>query len=261
MCDATNLEILDMISISETVAQLGDKDQVKAYQARKALLEAVIKAGGNPEERTALATALADELKTLTAKVKTEAQGNRPSDPKPEQQMCSVVSQLLGQVADDAQVPALVAALQEMGTREMSRWALDRIPTPAATTALIEALELVGPEFRVGVINALAKRRSPEIVAALHKQAADADGQVRLAAVEALANFAEPSNDEPIVAGTKAGSPRARARAQKARVRLADTLRVAGKKDAAIAIYKAIIANDADEPQKKAARLALERLT
>ena len=256
----TNLEILDMISIPELVAQLGDNDQVKAYRARQALLEAVGKAGGNPQERTAIANALAEEL---TAKTQNPGQPGKPGEEKPTHsaQVRNQVAQFLGQVAEDAQVPAVVAALQELETREMARWALDRIPTPAATTALIAALDQVGPEFCIGVINALAKRRTPEVVAALHKQAADADAGVRLAAVEALANSPEPSNDQPIVAATKAGSPRQRARAQKARVRLADTLRVAGKKEAAIAIYKAIIANDAAEPQKKAARLALERLT
>src|SRR5262249_22797861 len=145
-------------------------------------------------------------------------------------------------------------------TRESARWALDRVPTAAATAALVAALDQVGPEFRVGVINALGKRRTPEVQTALHRQAADADEEVRLAAAEALANFAEASNDHAIVAAGS-GSPRSKARAQKARIRLAETLRVAGNKDAAVSIYRAVLADDADKPQKKAAQQALEQLT
>ena len=250
-----------MISIPETVAQLGDNDQAKAYQARKQLLEEVGKAGIDQAQRSALADALANELKNLTAKVKTETQGNRPADPRPEHRAFSVVCQILSQVADDAQVPALVTALQELLTREPARWALDRIPTAGATAALIAALDQIGPDFRVGVINALGKRRGPDVVAAPHKQAAEPNPEVRLAAVEALANLPEASNDDAITAAVQTGSPRGKARANKARIRPAETLRHAGNKPAAIAIYRSVAASDADEPQKKAARLALERLT
>lgn len=251
-----------MISISEVAAQLGSDDQVKAYQACQKLSEVVsaVTKPGNSAEQTAVANALVDEL---TAKIKTEAQAGKPATERPKHpaSVRNQLAQFLAQVADDAQVPALVAASNELETREMVRWALDRIPTPAATAALVAALEQVGPEFRVGVINSLAKRKGADVAAALHRAAGDADNEVRLAAVEALASFPEPSNDDAIAAATKNGLPRDRARAQKARVRLAETLRLAGNKNAAIAIYKTIIANDADEPQKKAARLALEQLT
>lgn len=247
-----------MSSISELVAQLGSDDQTKAYQARKGLIEAVSRAA-KPADQKPVAAELAS---ALTATTKTKGQGGKEEEqPKFSPAVRNQVSQYLAQVADDEQVPALAAALGNLETREMARWALDRIPTEAATKALVAALEQVGPEFRVGVINALGKRKGTDVQAALLRAAGDDDMQVRFAAVEALANLPEPSNDEPIAAATKVGPPRARNRAQKARVRFAETLRLAGKKDAAIAVYKSIIANDADEPQKKAAKMALEQLT
>jgi HEAT repeat protein len=126
---------------------------------------------------------------------------------------------------------------------------------------LIAALDQVGPEFRVGVINALGKRRGPDVVAALHQQAADPNPEVRLAAVEALANAPEASNDDPIAAAGRTDSPRGKSRANKARIRLAETLRNAGNKPAAIAIYRSVASSDADAPQKKAAQRALDQLT
>lgn len=247
-----------MNSISELIAQLGDDDQVKVHQTRQNLIDMACKASrpGNTAGQSEFADAVAAEL-TATTKTK-DGKEERPKHPV---RVRNGLCQLLSRAASAAHVPALAAALTDRETREMARWGLDRLPGEAATKALISALEQVGPEFRVGVINALSKRNGSDVQATLQRAAADADTEVKLAAIEALANFPEPSNDEPIVAATKTGLPRERNRAQKARVRLADSLRLAGKKDAAVAVYKAIIATDADEPQKKAARLALEQLT
>jgi HEAT repeat protein len=248
-----------MKSISELVEQLGSDDQKAGYQARQELAKMAADASKPNANRSDFATALAAEL-TATTKSK-GGNGKEEEKPKHSAVVKNQIAQFLSIVADDAQVPALASMLTSLETREMARWALDRIPTATAIKTLSSALEQVGPEFRTGVINALGKRSGAEVQAALLRTASDEDVHVRLAAVEALANFPEPSNDEPIATATKSGAPRARARAQRARVRLAETLRNAGKKDAAIAIYKAIVANDADEPQKKAARLALEQLT
>ena len=73
--------------------------------------------------------------------------------------------------------------LNDFDVREMARFALDRIPTAAAAKALAEADEkLVGEEFRVGVTNALGKRRDAVAVEALKKATGDTSGEIRLAA-------------------------------------------------------------------------------
>lgn len=73
--------------------------------------------------------------------------------------------------------------------------------------------------------------------------------------------FPEASNDDVIMSAAKHGSARSHSRAQRARVRLAESLQRAGKKAEAVALYKAILSGDNGEPQKKAARRALEQLT
>jgi HEAT repeat protein len=247
-----------MKSISELVEQLGSDDQKVAYQARQELAKLSAIASKPDAGQPELANGLAAEL---TATTKAIRNGKEQETPKHSAVVKNQLVQYLSILGTDSHVAVLSAALSSLETREMARWALDRIPSEAATKALVSAFEQVGPEFRTGVINALGKRKGAEVQAALLKAASDSEMSVRLAAIEALANFPEPSNDEPIASAAKAGPPRARARANKARVRLAETLRNAGKKDAAVAIYKSIVGNDADEPQKKAARLALEQLT
>jgi HEAT repeat protein len=250
-----------MKAITELVEQLGSNDQAMAYRARQELAKITSEASKESPGQGGgeVAVALAAEL-TATTKTK-RGDGREEEKPKCSTAVRNQIAQFLSVVASDAQVPALAGALAGLDTREMARWALDRIPTQIATNSLVSALEQVGPEFRAGVISSLGKRKGPEAQAALLRAASDADIEVRMAAIEALANFAEPSNDEPIATAAKSSSGRMRARANRARVRLAEALKNAGKKEAAIAIYKAIVANDADEPQKKAARMALEQLT
>ena len=59
---------------------------------------------------------------------------------------------------------------------------------------------------------------------------------------------------------TQAPCPGCRARANKARVRLAETLCQAGNKPAARRVYKAIRASNAGAAQKKAAEIGLKTL-
>ena len=72
----------------------------------------------------------------------------------------------------------------------------------------------------------------------------DQESQVRMAAIEALAKFAEPPGDAAIAQATKDDCKGIRARAHKTRVRLAETLLNAGKRDDAAGVYKAILSSD-----------------
>ena len=230
-----------------------------AYQARREIARAVDKATqpGEPSRREALAVALAAEL---TAKSDSGGTDETQQQAKHSATVRNVLCQFLGQIATDDQVPALVVALGDLETREMARCALERIPAVGASKALSEALEQVGPEFRIGVVNALARQRWLHANTALRRAAQDPDTEVRMAAIRGLANFPEASNGKLIVAATKTGSRSDRARAQKARVRLAQTLRRAGLKEPAITIFRSILADEMEGPWKTAARLTLEQL-
>ena len=152
------------------------------------------------------------------------------------------------------EAPALKQSLADFESRELARFALDRMTCQAATDALAEAaLEAVGAEFRVGVVNALGRRSGSGVVNALKKCATDADPHVRLAAAEALANHPDASADELLVAAGKQSGDRAALRMAKARIRLAEGLVRAGQQEAGKKIYQAVAQSDAEGPQKKAA--------
>jgi HEAT repeat protein len=151
----------------------------------------------------------------------------------------------------------LAQALEDLEVREMARFALESNPSDHATEALLAALTSLGPVFLAGVINSLTKRRGAPVLAALRKAVEDPQGEVRLAALEALADFPEPSHDPLLEKSTRAEAAEERRRAHTARARLAETLRASGRKAAAERLYRAILASGAPESQKKAARLAL----
>lgn len=242
----------------QTVEQLSDQlnsgDQATVYRARRALEEMATAAGapGKNDQRQSLAAALA----------KAEIAKNEKGDaPKHSTKARADIARSLSEVAGDMEVPALKEALKDFDAREMARFALDRMTCQAATDALIDAaVNAVGVEFRVGVINALGRRSGSSVVDALKKCSAERDAEIRLAAAEALANQADPSADDAIVAAAKQGGYRAGLRTSKARVRLAEALAKAGQKDAAKRIYQAIAQSDAAAPQKKAAASALSQL-
>jgi HEAT repeat protein len=158
------------------------------------------------------------------------------------------LARLLGYLPVDAAVPPLVNALQDLEVREMARQSLECHPSPRATDALIAALNSTGPVFCAGVINSLAKKGGAQSLAAVRRATDDPQAEVRFAALTALSAFPDASLDAILE----------RHNAYVARVRLAETLRAAGNKAAAERIYKAILAGNAPEPQKRAARLGLQ---
>ena len=242
-----------MESINALVTQLGSGDQVKEYQARLALFLLVWRAGkpGGEVEQAQVADALAVEL--------TAADGGKPRHAA---RVRGELCRLLSKIATDQHVPAIGAALADAETREMARWALDRIQSPLATAALIEtATKGSGTEFRVGAVAALGSRQGPEATAALNECAANQETEIRLAALEALANQPEAASDALITAAMATETaPRAKKRLAKARIRLGDRLLSAGNREAAKAIFQEVAASAADQPQKDAAARALAEI-
>lgn len=246
-----------MASIEKMVSQLGEKEQVIAFYSYQELLHIANRASGpgNESTREAVAAELAREL-IASVPGGTDQRGNTlPPRPKHSAAIRNKVARLLSYVAGEKEVAALEKALGDLEIREMARFALETNTTDASTRALIAALDLVGPIFRVGVVNSLGKRKGPEVVAALQKAAADPE--LRIAAVEALSNFADPSSDAIIAQASESVSPQDRTRAQVARVRLAYTLRQSGNDAAAARVYEAIKASEAAPAQKKAAVMGL----
>lgn len=253
-----------MESLDKLVEQLGSKEQSVVYQAQQSLIRVVAEAGrpDHERERAAVAGALAGYV-TATR----EQKDNKGKVTRVLQYPARVRVQILrwiGYVGGEAEVPALRQALDDLDTREMARWALEQIPGPSSTKALVDAaVNGIGPEFRLGAINTLGRRREPEAAAALKECAADPNIEVRLAAVEALAHFPDPTADGVMKSAMSPGGENGRVnqRLVRARIQLAETLVAAGQKDAGLRIFRSIVAGKSDETQKKAARAGLQHLS
>jgi HEAT repeat protein len=110
------------------------------------------------------------------------------------------------------------------------------------------------------VVNSLARRDWQSVMVPLQKATRDEQKRVRIAAVEALSNFPDASNEAFIVEMTKDECKRCQKRAHAARVALAYTLVKAGQKPVAKSIFQKIGSSDAPEAQKKAAKLGIKQL-
>jgi hypothetical protein len=251
-----------MPSIRDLVKQMG-AEQEAAYKAYRIVEVMATRASapGKETDRAQLAAELATEL---------HARGEARKDDKgkevPGELIHSVgarirVLKLLAYVAGAKEVPAIAKAMGDAELRETARCTLESNPSAEAVTALVKALEEVGSEFRIGVINSLGRRAGSAVaMAAVQKATEDEDREVAMVAVEALANFTEPANDEFMVKVGHCPCPFARGRAVKARLRLAENLMKSGAKFAAEKIYKAVAASNADAPQKHAAEIALKAM-
>jgi hypothetical protein len=251
-----------MEPLEDIIKRLGDADQVVAFKAYQALLKVVMEdtRPGKEASRAKTAATLAAEVMARVPGGKDDKGKEKPPVPKYAAPVRIKTLRLLSYVATPKEVPTFVQACDDLDLREMARFALDGNTADEATKALIEALEKVGPEFRIGVVNALGKRKGPEAIKILQKAADDSEPEVAMAAIEALAGFPDPSSDPLLAKAAECDCPKARNRANVARIRLAETLRLAGNKAAAKGIYSAILAGKADKPQRKAAELALKAL-
>jgi HEAT repeat protein len=244
-----------MVKIRDLLKKMGDSDPAVAFEAYKLNEKSVmnVTAPGEEAQCDEFAMTLAEEL---NAKEGDEGKERLVHTAEVRNKIC----RLLGFILDGSVVPPLIKAIEDFSVREMARFALDRNTSDEATKALVDALGGVGPDFRTGVVNALGRRSGPVALAALRQAAKDQDPEVSMAAVEALANFPDPTNDDLIVEAAKNADPAMRNRAHRARVRLAETLREAGKQPAAENLYKAISSSDAGNAQRRAADIGLKAM-
>lgn len=255
-----------MATVQELCKDLGAGDQVKAYQARKALLTLAGEAGAKGKEtaRKELAAALAIELKATQPKK--DSRGEPTESSLVSTATATDLCRVLSIVAGDAEVPVLRDCLNNIDLREIARWTLERMTCQGATDVLVEAAKtLAGQEFRVGLLNALARKNGSNVIAVLKECAAERDPQIQLAAAESLATLGDAASDEVIAAigkvhGGFKGQNRVNSRIARARLRLAGAVAKAGEKDAAKKILTAVAAGPADDVQTETAKENLARL-
>ena len=97
-----------------------------------------------------------------------------------------VACRQLSLIGSGAEAPPLARLLGDKDLGYFARLALERIPAPEAEAALLAALGTTTGEVRVGIINSLAARRSPEAVPELSKLAGDSDAATAGACIDAL---------------------------------------------------------------------------
>jgi HEAT repeat protein len=144
----------------------------------------------------------------------------------------------LSLIATNASIPVLAPLLTDAAFSQMARYALARIPGPAADEALRQALEKAEGKVRIGIINSLGERRDPKSVPALRALAGSADPAAAEAAVAALAAIA----DRPALAalGALLGQTggELRQRVAEAYLQCADQFRARGDRSAAAKVYR-----------------------
>ncbi len=146
---------------------------------------------------------------------------------------------MLSFVAGDESVSALARLLRDGDVREMTRWALVRIPGAAATDALAKAADSEpDPVFRAALITSLGVRGDRHALPAV-RTALDAwSSEVRVAALDALARIADPASEAALRGAMSFGSEAERVRAGAAYSRLAERLLEAGERGAAERMYE-----------------------
>jgi HEAT repeat protein len=187
-----------------------------------AIDRAVIAAMGSQQARSACAAQLAQVL------------ADADTTPAARQYICLQ----LRQIGTPDEVPQLAKLLAEPETSEIARFALQSIPGPEADSALREALTTLRGEWLVGVIQSVAARQDATAVPALQRLADSPDEKIAGAALWALGNMADDQAAAFLINRAHQVKGPLPQRLAVPLLRSAEALTMAGKTEAAQAIYQ-----------------------
>jgi HEAT repeat protein len=153
-------------------------------------------------------------------------------------------------------VPALAGLLPDAKLSHMARYALERMPSPEAVTAMRDSLPKVKGRVKVGVINSLGVRRDAKSLSALVALLKDSDKETVAAAAAALGSIGNAEAAKALGA-LQAKAPKGlKLAVADAQLTCAERLLADGKKAQAMAIYNAL---RKAEDQPKHVQLAANR--
>lgn len=152
-------------------------------------------------------------------------------------------------------VPALAGLLGDEKLSHMGRYALERMPDPAAVKAMRDAAGKVSGKLKVGMINSLGVRRDTEAVGMLTGLLGDSDPQIAGAAAAALGVIGTSEAGKALQDFLKKAPEGLKLAAADANLAAAEQLLADGKKVEAMAIYKSLSTPE----QAKHVRLAATR--
>jgi HEAT repeat protein len=171
-------------------------------------------------------------LRTLESRLLAFLQSNATPAAK------AAVARELSAIATEASVPALAEMLTQGEMAEMARYALSRIPGPAADEALRKALDTTTGKNRIGILNSIGQRRDAKAVPTLRGLISSPDAGVADAAISALANIADRAALDSLAAARKRISGAKRERVSNAYLRGAANLAERGDRNGALRIYQ-----------------------
>ncbi|MCU0871112.1 MAG: HEAT repeat domain-containing protein [Pirellulaceae bacterium] len=228
----------DPAAVDKALETLKTYDWGQDRSSLQALDDAVAATHGDAAARKALETHLVAALKT-----------DAPRAAK------DVVCRHLSLIGSADAVPALAELLTNSELSQMGRYALERIPDPAALAALREALPKTDGVLKVGVINSLGVRRDADSTPLLAALLDNPDQQIAAAAIAALGAIGSADAAKALSDVQKKATGQLQGGVADARLCCAERLLAAGQKLEAMAIYKAL--NSEDQP--KHVRLAAVR--
>ena len=223
--------------LDEAVAKLWTYDFGEKNEVLSTIADLVVATNGRPAQRRELMTRLAAVLAS-----------GAPRGAK------DFVCRQFSLVGTADEVPALVPLLVDANLSHMARYALERIPGPAADEALRQALGKVQGKLLVGIIHSVGNRREPKAVGDLAKLLGNQDPAVAAAAASALGKIGPAAANELSQALANA-SEQVRAAAADSCVLCADQLEAQGKSNEAVAMYDRVRGSKVS----KAARIAATR--
>jgi HEAT repeat protein len=170
------------------------------------------------------------------------------------------VLDLLGFIADDSNLPAMGALLDNQEVREEACRAIQRVPGRAATELLEKKLDSAPADFQPRLLAALGQRQDPSVGPALEAFLTKASGELKLQALVALSKSGAPppSGMRRILEAVKdLGDQDLRANL---RLRFADNLAKKGDIEHARRLYENLSKGEVSEQIQLAAKAGLEQL-
>ncbi len=163
----------------------------------------------------------------------------KPATPAAKQFICRKLSV----IGTEDSVGALANLLTQRATSEiepsdMARYALERIPGPAASSALLAGLDKTTGSVKIGIINSIGARSDKVAVKKLSVLVRDKDEQIARSAIIALGRIAEENAAEVLRKAQRKISRRLQLDWADAYLSCADQLVVSGNKRIAIQIYQ-----------------------
>jgi len=164
------------------------------------------------------------------------------------------VCRMLTQLGGPASAPVLGSLLGNEQHAHMARYALERIPVPAAGQALRDALPNVSGKLKIGVISSLGNRREAAAVPALSALLKDENTAVARAAALALGSIGTAEAARALQEFMPAADA-TKAAVVDAQFACAEALLADKKHQAALGIYQSL----AGDSQSRLVRLAATR--